>query len=211
MHTILTTLCTILVNDPVLHCKWLNTLSLMENTGARKISASEHPTEVDLTVLKHAAEEFRHAFYLKKLIGRIDENACPTYAPEYLLAPHVSRNYLHHLDIAVSRMMHQRYPGNRERLKMGAYVLVTYAIEVRADELYGCYQSALDTVQSRVNVKSIIAEEEGHLEEMQNILENFDPDWKTLAEEAYRIEQGLFDHWVKAVAEEVEKVGVMVG
>lgn len=205
----LSTLCTTLVNDAALHCKWLNTLSLMENTGARKISASEDSSEVDLTVLKHAAEEFRHAYYLKKLIARIDPTACPTYAPKYVLAAQASRHYLHRLDLAMSRLMRQRYPGDRKRLKTGAYILVTYAIEVRADVLYGSYQQALDAVQSRVNVKSIIAEEEGHLEEMHHLLEAFDADWRPLAEEACGIEEDLFNAWLGAVAAEVVRDGVM--
>jgi bacterioferritin (cytochrome b1) len=54
------------------HAKWLNTLSFMENAGARKISACEHPTNVSLIQLKHAAEEHRHAYYLKKQILKID-------------------------------------------------------------------------------------------------------------------------------------------
>jgi bacterioferritin (cytochrome b1) len=61
------------------HAKWLNTLSFMENAGARKISACEHPTEVSLIQLKHAAEEHRHAYYLKKQILKISSEFCKTY------------------------------------------------------------------------------------------------------------------------------------
>jgi hypothetical protein len=58
-------------------------------------------------------------------------------------------------------------------LRFAAYLLVTYAIEVRADEFYPIYQDALDNAAgSKVNVKSIILEEEGHLEEMINQLAN---------------------------------------
>jgi hypothetical protein len=204
MNPTLVQLCRTIVSQPELHCKWLNTLSLMENTGARKISASEDSTTVDLTTLKHAAEEFRHAFYLKKLIGRLDETACPNYSPAYLLAPQASRHYLHELDVAVCRMLKLRGMNDRERIKTGAYLLVTYAIEVRADELYGAYQCALDEVSSRVNVKSIIAEEEGHLEEMQHLLVGYAQDWSALAKSACEIECTLFDRWVHQLQAEVE-------
>ena len=40
----------IIANDD-LHARFLNTLSLMENTGARKISASEHKTKVSYLIL----------------------------------------------------------------------------------------------------------------------------------------------------------------
>ena len=69
-----------IVADNMLHARWLNTLSLMENTGARKISASEDPATVTYIILKHAAEEHRHAFYLKKQIEKVADKSCPTYA-----------------------------------------------------------------------------------------------------------------------------------
>ena len=43
----------------------------MENAGAKKISASEDKEKVSLIILKHAAEEHRHAYYLKKQIAKI--------------------------------------------------------------------------------------------------------------------------------------------
>src|SRR6201996_6949430 len=94
-----------IINDNALHAKWLNTLSLMENTGARKISASEDPVTVTYIVLKHAAEEHRHAFYLKKQIEKAGKDLCPTYAADFLLAPAYSKYYLNQLDIQVSRYL----------------------------------------------------------------------------------------------------------
>src|SRR5271170_3629580 len=64
-------LLTAIVASDELHAKWLNTLSFLENCGARKISACEHPTLVKEEMLKHAAEEFRHAHHLKKQIAKI--------------------------------------------------------------------------------------------------------------------------------------------
>jgi CO/xanthine dehydrogenase FAD-binding subunit len=54
-----------IVQEGSTHAKWLNTLSFMENAGARKISKCEHPVLVTQIQLKHAAEEHRHAYYLK--------------------------------------------------------------------------------------------------------------------------------------------------
>src|ERR1700709_2671554 len=92
-------LLTNIIADNALHARWLNTLSLMENTGARKISASEDPNTVTYIILKHAAEEHRHAFYLKKQIEKTGEELCPTYADEYLVAPACSKYYLNMLDV----------------------------------------------------------------------------------------------------------------
>lgn len=168
----------------------------MENTGARKISASEDPVTVTYIILKHAAEEHRHAFYLKKQIEKSGKDLCPTYADEYLVAPACSKYYLNMLDVEVSRYLKKELNLSGRELRFAAYLLVTYAIEVRADELYPIYQDALDNAGSKVNVKSIILEEEGHLEEMINQLKSFSPVWQLHADKAVELETRLFEQWV---------------
>ncbi|MBD1386858.1 hypothetical protein IDJ75_16355 [Mucilaginibacter rigui] len=191
-----------IIADNYLHARWLNTLSLMENTGARKISASEDPATVTYIILKHAAEEHRHAFYLKKQIEKTGK-ALPTYAAEYLIAPAFSKYYLNQLDIDVCRYLKKELHLTGAELRFAAYLLVTYAIEVRADELYPIYQDALDAVGSKVNVKSIILEEEGHLEEMINQLQKFSPDWENHAQKAVEFESRLFHQWVNSLSTEL--------
>lgn len=193
----------LLIEDNRLHARFLNTLSLMENTGARKISACEDPLTVTYIVLKHAAEEHRHAFYLKKQIEKTSED-CPTYEPSYLLASQASRHYLNQLDIDVCRYLKRELGLTGKELRFAAYLLVTYAIEMRADELYPVYQQALENAGSRVNVKSIILEEEGHLEEMLNQLKTFSPDWETYAKKAVEFESYLFSDWIGALYESLQ-------
>lgn len=192
-----------IVSDKVLHAKWLNTLSYMENAGAKKISASEHKEHVNLIILKHAAEEHRHAYYLKKQISKIDESLCKTYTNSELLSPNHTKYYLHALDIAVCRYLKEAFNLSGYDLKFGAYLFVTYAIEVRADELYPVYQAVLDEAKSKVNVKSIILEEEGHLEEMINQLVEFAPNWEGHAAKVVRIEKNLFEQWVGSLKDEL--------
>src|ERR1700749_3520420 len=177
-----------IVANNEMHAKWLNSLSMMENTGARKISKYEHPVHTNIIVLKHAAEEARHAYYLKKQIGKLAKDACPDYSYPYLLAPIESHHYLNMLDVDACRYLKNKLNLEGRALKHGAYLLVTYAIEVRADMLYGVYQEALTKHASKVNVKSIILEEEGHLEEMQRMLEGFHPEWKRLADDMCAVE-----------------------
>lgn len=196
-----------IVSDKQLHAKWLNTLSMMENTGARKISASEHKSKVSLVVLKHAAEEARHAYYLKKQIAKIDEELCPDYSSQWLISPWHSMAYLNALDVDICRYLKNGLGLKGHDLKFGAYLLVTYAIEVRADELYPVYQEVLTAQQSRINVKSIIAEEETHLAEMLHQMKTFFTDWEIHAEKAAAIETGLFNNWVKELSEELCVVG----
>jgi len=192
-----------IVSDNDKHARWLNTLSLMENSGARKISASEHKKDVTLIILKHAAEEHRHAYYLKKQISKLNADACPTYADQYLLASSDSRYYLNVLDVFVCKYLKSTLNLRGNELKFAAYLLVTYAIEVRADELYPVYQEVLDQTGSKVNVKSIILEEEGHLEEMLVQLKNFSPDWQKHADKAVEFETRLFKDWLKSLEKEI--------
>lgn len=189
-----------IIQHEELHAKWLNTLSMMENVGARKIAASEHPLKVNLIMLKHAAEEARHAYYLKSQINKINAALCETYEPSYLLSALNSYHYLHKLDLEVCRYLKRTLKLEGEALKYAAYLLVTYAIEVRADELYPVYHEALKEADSKVNVRFIIVEEEGHLEEMKQQLQEFSPQWEEYAAQACQLESALFHHWLEEVA-----------
>lgn len=190
-----------------LHQKWLNTLSFLENAGARKISACEEPELVDITQLKHAAEEHRHAYYLKKQIQKLDGQAPRHYGLSDLLAPVPTRQYLHKLDIQCARYLKKQFGFEGRKLKYSAYLYVTYLIEVRADELYPAYQDVLTEQQSKVTVKSIILEEEGHLREMISMLESLHPDWQTHAAHLQAVEESLFTNWFKQITENVLKSG----
>lgn len=186
-----------------LHTRWLNTLSYMENTGARKISDCEHPETVDIIQLKHAAEEHRHAYYLKKQIQKLNFNACMHYHSSELLAPLHTKQYLQNLDIKCSRYLKEQFGLKGKDLKYASYLFVTYAIELRADRLYPSYQEVLTEQQSKITVKSIILEEEGHLEEMMAMLERFDPNWEQHACHMTAIENSLFDEWFSVISREV--------
>ena len=188
-----------IVADDALHARLLNTLSLMENVGARKISKYEHPVHVNLTILKHAAEEARHAYYLKKQIGKLGEDLCPDYSFNYLIAPVHSYQYLHQLDAKTCRYLYNKGLKGRA-MHDAAYILVTYAIEVRADSLYDVYQQVLTEANSKVNVKSIILEEAGHLEEMLRMLKKFDPNWEPIAADICQLEDQLHQEWVTGLA-----------
>lgn len=188
-----------IVSNPQLHSSWLNTLSMMENVGAKKIKNCEDPVFVSEIILKHAAEEARHAYFLKKQIAKIIENVCPTYEKKYLIAPNSSFYYLNHLDVLICKYLKTTFGFKGQELKYAAYLLVTYAIEVRADSLYPVYQKVLDSHKSKVNVKSIIAEEKNHLEEMTAMLKLLSPHWQQMTEQATNLEKDLFEKWLAEI------------
>lgn len=185
------------VRAPHLHARWLNTLSYLENCGARKIAACEHPTLVKEEMLKHAAEEFRHALHLKRQIGRVIPSVLPTYSQQNLLGGFSTRHYLDALDLLVVRYLKTAGLAGAS-LREAAYTLVTYAIELRAEELYPLYHAVLREVGSKVAVKSIILEEKEHLKEMEEELEKL-PKGAVFAGHVSALESLLCGRWVQAL------------
>jgi hypothetical protein len=183
-----------IIQSPPLHAKWLNTLSYLENCGARKIARCQHPTKVKEEVLKHAAEEFRHALFLKEQISKT-AHFLPDYRIEMLLGGKAALHYIHALDISICRRLLYEYEIQPLRLKEYAYLLVTYAIELRAFELYPLYEDLLRKYRVPIYVKCVILEEQEHLEEMKREL-SFFPNYTTLMDMARNVEHNLYRSWV---------------
>lgn len=190
-----------IVEVPFLHGRWLNTLSYLENCGARKIASCEHPTAVKEEMLKHAAEEFRHAFYLKIQLARIGQTY-KDYRRSDLLGGWAAYNYLNALDLKTSRYL-RKLGATLSETKQLAYLLVTYAIELRAGELYPIYQSALRKLSSKVQVQSILLEEKEHLHEMEKELALI-PSSPRHVEVICKLEASLFQKWLQACQAQVE-------
>jgi len=190
-------LITVIVASDALHAKWLNTLSYLENSGARKIAACEHPTLVKEEMIKHAAEEFRHAHHLKRQINRVSKDPMDTYSLDLMLGSTASLNYIKALDVKTSR-----YLGKCNLSKEASYILVTYAIELRAQELYPIYDEVLRKKRSPVAVKSIVLEEKEHLDEMKKALHQI-PSGFIHAENVSAIEKNLCKQWLLAIKESI--------
>jgi hypothetical protein len=190
----------IIVRDDV-HARWLNTLSFLENCGARRIASCEHPTKVNREMLKHASEEFRHAYYLKQQISKLSGSFLPDYRLDSLLGGTLSRNYLGSLDVAICRYLKKEKKLAGNALKEMAYLLVTYAIERRASELYPLYQQVLKEKKSPISVKSILLEEDQHLVEIEGELAVF-PEGQKLCEPACMVESDLCRKWLCAIESE---------
>lgn len=176
-----------LIKQPLLHARWLNTLSFLENCGARKIAAYEHPTLVKKEVLKHAAEEFRHALHFKRQIGRLNLPIPDDY--RNILGGFYTRRYLDRLELQICRLL-----PDREH----AYHHVTYAIEKRAERLYPEYEKALKIARCRVSVRSIILEEEGHLAEMEAHIPS-----SRIRKALCAIEHALYNEWMHSMYSQI--------
>lgn len=197
-------LITHIISTPEIHAKWLNTLSMMENVGARKIAKFEDPELTNDSILKHASEEARHAYILKRLISKTGIEGLNTYQSQYLFAPRLSKHYLHKLDVFAAKYLKKELKIEGYNMRYLAYLLVTYAIEMRADELYPIYEAALKETQTKfISVRSIIIEEEGHLEEMISQLSNNMSNWKLHTKAITNYEALLFKEWIDGVEQQV--------
>lgn len=182
---------------PAVHVAWLNTLSLLEFTGARKIARSFR--RPDPTVLKHLAEESRHARFFASLGERVArETACESPAEERVepraeesarttLAAASGLLYFQRLDHGIARDVRRRL--DRRDIVAACYYHVTAAIEERALDFYGRYNRLLSARAIGLRLDGVIAEEEGHLAEMYAALEDLDPDAGAAAER-YRAQEG---------------------
>lgn len=187
-----------IVAVPCLHAKWLNTLSFLENCGARKIAACEHPTLVKEAMLRHAAEEFRHAHHLKRQMAKIAWDPLPDYTSTHILGGLSTLHYLRALDLKTCCYLKKR-GLTKAAIKEAAYLLVTYAIELRAGELYPLYDQALRHIRSSVTVRAIILEEKEHLEEMQEELRQL-PLGLFYAEQIAQFEGQLCKRWLESLS-----------
>lgn len=177
-----------IVESKTLHLRFLNTLSYLENCGARKIAACEHPTLVKELMLKHAAEEFRHAYILKKQMHRIG-TPLPTYESSSLLGGVTTLRYLDKLELSICRFLRQQNCSLSH-----AYLLITYAIEKRAEALYPLYEKYLRQNHSPITVKSIALEEEGHLQEIETALLEYQ-EGIAYSKIACHLEQKIYTQW----------------
>lgn len=182
-----------IISSPLLHAKWLNTLSFLENCGARQIAACEHPTLVKEEMLKHAAEEFRHAHHLKKQIRKLQSTSFEDYSLSSILGGFSTLHYLSRLNVLTSRYLKKFFYA--QDLKKAAYFLVTYAIELRAEKIYPEYDRLLKKHPAKISVKSILLEEKEHLEEMVRALTSL-PSGERHAKEVCRIEENLYNSWI---------------
>ncbi len=147
-----------IIADKEEHAKFMNMLSMLEHMGSRKIMVSQMDKGDSLTedTLKHLAEEARHAYFFKRQAERAAGRSLDGWREENTTARVPALMYFGRMDAGISKIV-----GND-----AAYGWVSLIIELRACWLYNIYQAALEESDYQLSLKSLIAEEDGHLEEM---------------------------------------------
>ncbi len=147
-----------LINNKPEHARFMNMLSMLEHMGSRKIMVSQmHKMEtLNEDTLKHLAEEARHAYFFKRQAERAAGGPLDGWIDENTMARVPALMYFGRMDAGISKIV-----GDEN-----AYGWVSLIIELRACWLYEIYQEALEASDYQLSLKSLIAEEDGHLAEM---------------------------------------------
>jgi rubrerythrin len=184
-----------LVGQREIHARFVNTLSLLEYIGARKILKSQEAQSLSMQILAHATEELRHAQILKGLALQLSEGVLDNYTDEQLLCSREARAYLHAVDGACAESL-----GERDSRKN--YTMTTLLVEERAMKIYPEYERILKVHHINNAVRSIIKDEDKHLSEMQeelNVRNVGEPELSRLRS----IEEMLFAKFVSVLSSEV--------
>ncbi len=176
------------------HARFLNTLSLMELCGAKKLAHLVSTRQCETFLLEHVAEEFRHAYFLRKLATKIAGLELDYSYPQLFHARKAKR-YIINLDRLVCLLLKQHALADPASIKERAYLLATFAIESRALPFYKAYQEALERKGIPISVKSIISEEESHLNFIKNELAT-NAALLELTNNVIAIETKLFNSWI---------------
>jgi hypothetical protein len=186
----------LIVSNPDLHARWLNTFSFLEYIGFRKIVKSQNASSMSLETLSHAVEEGRHALKLKHLAMKVGGARFDRYEPETLLCEEEAEAYFQRLDHHCESSFADVDNDMKTRL---TYLYVTWLVEVRALEVYGCYHSALQTHGLPATLQGLLKEEEGHLHAVESELRQLDPQFSDRVKELQKVEEQLYRSFFQAL------------
>jgi hypothetical protein len=146
--------------SPSDHIRFLNMLSLLEHMGSRKIMLSQMNKTLTLEILKHIAEETRHAFFFKRHAEKLAGEMLNGYENDNTMCATAAKMYFGRLDATISR------ETAAETHPEAPYLWVSLIIELRACWVYHMYQDALQKNKVNISLKSVIAEEDLHMADM---------------------------------------------
>ncbi len=168
-----------LTTAPREHARFMNMLSMLEHMGSRKIMLSQMDKVLTEDILKHLAEEARHAYFFKRQAERVAGHALDGYNEENTMSRVPALMYFGRMDAGIAKIVG---PDN-------AYPWVSLIIELRACWLYAIYQEVLEGSNLHISLKSLLAEEDMHLAEMFEMCGADEQRIQTLC----RLETGLFE------------------
>ena len=170
---------------PSAHARFLNTLSLMEHIGSRKIMTSQTSQGLGGDTLRHLAEETRHAYFFKRAAEKLARRQLGYGAGE-TVAGAAARGYMERLDAGIARSL------DGTQASAIPYLYMSLIVELRAVWFYRLYQETLTEHEQALSLKSVLAEEELHLAAMLASLTEIDPDCTAHVRQFQALEQQRF-------------------
>lgn len=184
---------------PSAHARFLNTLSLLEHIGSRKIMKSRVGDGLSGDVLRHLAEETRHAYFFKHAAEKLARGALGFGAAE-TIAGSAARSYMGRLDASITGECDARSESSLP------YLYMSLIVELRAVWFYRLYQALLSEHKVGISLKSVLAEEELHLDAMLARLADMDAQCMTRVAQFQALEQQRFPILWDAVEEKCSGV-----
>jgi len=175
-----------IVADEPTHARFLNTLSMLEHMGARRIMITQSNLGLRQDVLKHMAEEARHAFFFKRQADKFAGKSLD-YHPRHLIAPAFARLYFKRLESFIAQDMRRE-----ENPTLITYLCMSLIIEYRAIWAFGLFQKTLDDAKVILSLKSLLSEEKGHLADMETALADHEIASASRLASYFSKEQALF-------------------
>jgi hypothetical protein len=191
------------IGDRESHARLLNTLSMLEHMGCRKIMATQSGPRMEEATLRHLSEEARHALFFKRHAARAAGRSLD-YSPGVLASPAEARMYFQRLDATVKRTVSSADAR-------AAYLYMSLTVEFRALWLYRLYENLLERLRASLSLRGVLAEEEGHLEGMADRLQALDVWDPELADRLCREERRLFIRLLVALEDHVRASGETPG
>lgn len=188
-----------IVDNPEIHGKFLNTLSMLEYIGARKIMKSQDETNITPTVLGHIVEEIRHAQIVKKLAIKVGGSSLKTYEESSLLCGQEGRDYIQSIDKKAEEVLGQKN-------SWANYLLTTLIIEERAQEIYPLYDELLKPLGLSGPLKAIFREEEEHLEQVTHLLKTQTKCTEEMFEEVRSVEKHYFENFFAEIQKQLREM-----
>ncbi len=181
------------IADARQHARFLNLLSMLEHTGSRKIMLSQMKGVLTQDILKHLAEETRHAFFFKRAAEKLSGAPIEGYADDDTMCAASGQLYFGKLDAGLTANL----PDNAHRET--GYLWVSLIVELRALWVYRIYQEALAAAKHSLSLKSIIAEEDRHLTDMVDRLDQVGFSAGSALSDACTLEKKLFEKLLAAL------------
>jgi hypothetical protein len=187
-----------LLDVPLAHARFLNTLARLEYIGVRKMLKARRADQLNLEGMQHMLEEAVHATRLKKLAVSLAPapEMVATFSAAHTLAGDAAERYFQQIDKAASDLLGDAPDG-------ACYWVTSTAIEIRAMAFYPTYQALLTARSHKISLNAIIQDEEEHLVAMTRSLPAHVPNWQALLTRVMAVEEVGFCTFLDAVDAEL--------